>query len=459
MAPSASPAAATEADVNGGPGRIDVDARIDAQALGPRHYVVAVLAFLVLVVDGYDLSISAQMLPAIAHSFGVASAPLLQAYALQMVGTAIGALALSPVADHVGRRPVLLGSLVAFAIVTLACAAARDVLLFVWLRAATGLIGGVLTPVVVSLLADVFPARWRATYVGVVYTGLTVGPLLSTQAVGWLLEPFGWASCFWAGGLLTLALIPFVWALLPESPRHLAARDPSHPGLHRALRLSGVAVDPEARVFSTYRPSSPDVPVVSLFQQRRAVMTLVVWSAAILSLSAGSLSGLLPTLFHDLAHIPVARFARAFSLTFIGSLPAAFTVGLIMDRVGPYKTIFGFFLGAGLAFIGLITAPFGTPAFYVLLFCAGVCSTAAIQGLNILTPALYPPRMRAAAVGWKGGVSRLSSAITPMLGIAILGSGWGLGAALAMIGAPYLAGAACFPILFLAVRGRGHAGP
>ncbi len=426
------------------PERVDLDRLLDEHPATPLHLLITLLGFAVLLVDGYDLFVTSQLLPPIASSFHVHTAALTSSYAVQLVGSALGTFVIGPIADRLGRRPALLTSLGLFGLATLASVGCSNTTTFNVTRFMAGFLGGGLMPIAVSLVADVVPRRWRGALIGAVYGGLTIGPLGSALATGQLLGVFGWRSAYWIGGLMPLMLWPFAFAFVAESPRLLARRNPADPRIRRALR--GLGVRSIGKVFLT-EPARHANPVVGLFRGGRGVLTLALWLASVLSLMAVTLYTLLGAFYHEFDGIPLAHFAGYLTLALIGSAAAVFGVGPVMDRIGAYRSLFVLALGGAIDVVALAGLKVGTPAFDLTIFLGGFAVAGAQQSLNILTPVLYPAAMRAAAVGWKGGLSRLASAAAPALGGMIMARRAGLPVALTVTAVPLVLLALGTPLL------------
>jgi MFS family permease len=114
------------------------------------------------------------------------------------------------IADLRGRIPVLVGSLVVFAVGSLVTASAYDLGSMVTGRVLQGIGGGGLVPATLALVADLYPPRRRGVPLGVVGAvqefGNVVGPLYGAVVLA-----FGtWRDIFWinlAGGLVLAVVI------------------------------------------------------------------------------------------------------------------------------------------------------------------------------------------------------------------------------------------------------------
>ena len=142
------------------------------------------------------------------------SAEQLQEGAPIISGFLLGYTAVLPlvgrIADLRGRIPVLVGSLVVFAVGSMVTASAYDLGSMVTGRVLQGIGGGGLVPATLALVADLYPPRRRGLPLGVVGAvqefGNVVGPLYGAVVLA-----FGtWRDIFWinlAVGLVLAAVI------------------------------------------------------------------------------------------------------------------------------------------------------------------------------------------------------------------------------------------------------------
>ncbi len=171
-----------------------------------RRLAFAATGVLVAAADTYVVVIA---LPAIMDGLGIGIDHLQQTTPI-ISGYLLGYVAVLPLighlSDRVGRRPVLLGCLSAFAAGSLVTATASSLALLVAGRALAGLGGGGLVPVTLALVADGWPVERRGLPLGVVSgvqeLGSVLGPLYGAAVVALA----GWRWIFWLNLPLTAAV-------------------------------------------------------------------------------------------------------------------------------------------------------------------------------------------------------------------------------------------------------------
>ncbi len=167
------------------------------------------------------------------------------AISLTLLMNAILQLLIGPIADNLGRRPVILGGLAIFVLATIGCILATDVKVFLAFRMmqASVVVGMVLSRAVVR---DLYPPDEAASMIGYVTMGMSLVPMVAPVFGGALAEAFGWHSNFWlmlVAGVLMLAL---VWGDLGETATRsgltLGKQFSQYPELFRSPRFWGYAL-------------------------------------------------------------------------------------------------------------------------------------------------------------------------------------------------------------------------
>jgi AAHS family 4-hydroxybenzoate transporter-like MFS transporter len=404
------------------------EARLETQRLGPLQLRVALLCTLAQMFDGYDITSIGMAVPSLSAAWHIPGAAFANTFVMSSVGIMVGALVSGPAGDRLGRKPVLIVSLMFLAVSSLACMYATSIPELVVWRFVTGIgIGGIM-PATVALTSDYVPERLRAPIVMVIFTGNPLGGFLGGQAIAQLLPAFGWPVIFFIGGMLPLVLIPVMLLWLPESPRFLLARGRMTTRTERLLQT--LNIEPEGMV----RESGPatghtvDVatgnPVAGLFRDGLAATTVFVWILYFANLlSIYLISYWLPTVL-NLSGLAPADAVFAASLMSAGPLVSVFAMAPLARHFGPQRVL-AVMLSTGVLVIGtvgLANPPHGM--LLVAIFLMGCCTVGSMTGINGMTAALYPARVRTTGMGWALGIGRLGGIGGPWLGGVLLTMGW-----------------------------------
>jgi AAHS family 4-hydroxybenzoate transporter-like MFS transporter len=400
------------------------EARLEAQRLGPLQLRVAFLCTLAQMFDGYDITSIGMAVPSLSAAWQIPGPAFANTFVISSVGIMVGALLSGPAGDRLGRKPVLIVSLLFLTVSSLACVYATSISELVAWRFVTGIgIGGIM-PATVALTSDYVPERLRAPIVMVIFTGNPLGGFLGGQLIAQLLPHFGWPVIFWIGGLLPLALIPVMLVWLPESPRFLLARGRMTTSTERLLQTLNIepagAADGTAHVVDVSRGN----PVAGLFRDGLATTTVLVWILYFANLlSIYLISYWLPTVL-NLSGLSPADSVFAASLMSAGPLLSVFAMAPLARHFGPQRVL-AVMLSTGvivIAAVGLANPPHDM--LLLAIFLMGCCTVGSMTGINGMTAALYPARVRTTGMGWALGIGRLGGIGGPWLGGVLLVAGW-----------------------------------
>ncbi|MEM1064131.1 MAG: multidrug effflux MFS transporter [Pseudomonadota bacterium] len=163
-----------------------------------------------------SLNVFLPSLPGMAEDFGADYRLLQLSVAIYLAVNAVLQLAIGPISDRYGRRPVILWSCVLFLIATLGCILSTNAAMFLAFRMAQAVIvtGMVLSRAVVR---DMVPQDQAASMIGYVTMGMAIVPMVGPAIGGLLDEALGWRANFWMLIILGLALWWLCWRDLGET--------------------------------------------------------------------------------------------------------------------------------------------------------------------------------------------------------------------------------------------------
>lgn len=357
--------------------------------------LVTGLCVVIAMVDGFDATAMAYVVPALARQWQVPPGSFGPVFGMTYAGMLLGALGSGILADRVGRKPALLGAMAVFGTLMLATVLATDRSEMLVIRFCTGLgLGGAL-PNLTALMAEFLPPDRRATGVAIMGTGIPVGSALGGFVTATLLGPLGWQSVFVVGGVLALVCCALTAWKLPESPLY---RRPSAGPAHGMAQRTGAA----------------------LFGGGAAAATLLLWLTLVLNyFDLHGLTAWTPTLLNRAGLSPAQAASVGGAASLFGTLGMV-AVGMLMDRLGPFRVIAFTFTATALALFVVVLSPGNVVVLAVALFLA----TAGVDGANVgmfaLAARQYPNATRATGVGWAIGIGRFGSIVGPVVGGALL---------------------------------------
>lgn len=400
------------------------EAALERQRFGSLQLRVAIFCGLAQGFDGYDISAIGMAAPSLSHAWSTAPASFAIAFVMSNVGVMVGALASGPSGDRLGRKPVILASLLFLGIFSLASAYATSIQMLAFLRFMTGIGIGALMPSTVALVSDYAPERLRAIVAMAIFSGNPLGGFLGGQLIAQLLPIYGWTCIFYIGGALPLILFPILLIWMPESPRFLLAHNRRSARALRIFATLGIAPDTIRLAGGTRLDLARGNTVAALFADGYALRTILFWIMFFCSLLSLYLIGFwLPTVLH-LEGLTPADAVFASSLYSAGGVLAVFALGPLSNRFG-LEPVFSGCLALGTVVIAAVAIghlPY--LPLLALIFIMGVCVIGGQCGVNGLSAARYPARIRNTGVGWALGMGRLGGIFGPGLGGFLLGSGW-----------------------------------
>lgn len=384
--------------------------------------LIVATAFLVAALEGYDIQAFGVAAPHLAPDLGLGPAQLGWAASAAMAGLVLGAFAGGWAADRTGRKPVLIASVLAFAVFSLATAFAHDQPMLLAARFLTGLGFGGAMPNLIAIAVEISPPGRRAATTSAMFCGMPAGGAAVALFARWAGPDLDWRTIFMIGGVLPLLIVPAIAFVLPETrPDHA-------PGADRRL-------------------------LHALFAEGRAGPTLLLWAVNILTLIVLYLMlNWLPTLV--VAKGLTAADGATASLAFnVVGVMGALILGLVVDRVGARWSLVAAYLGLAAAMAALETAT-GLAPILVFSAAAGFLVLGAQYALYALAPRLYGPQVRAAGAGAAVGIGRFGSIIGPLLAGELRQAGWTAGQVLGALAPVALAAGGAILLLTVIAKLR-----
>lgn len=398
--------------------RFDVARFIDDRPIGWREVTTLAVVSIMLFIDGFDMYFLGKIAPDVARGLGAQPEDMATVFVPQQIGMAIGAFLMPPVADKIGRKPILALCLVVFGLLSLWAVFSTSLDMLAILRGLSGIFYSAMLPIGLAFLSEMTPKRRRASFMSIALVCFSAGNLASAAMVRWLLEDYGWQIGFWLGGFLPLAALPLL-LLIPESLPFRVSRDSSDRRIAREI----AKIDPRVELSGDelFHMGNADkaekTGPMALFTGKYRLQTILLFAVCFFSLgNIALLANWMATWMEAFAGISLKQFATLMMIGFAGGAAGTLSMGWLMDRLNPYYLIAAFFAVDAAALVSLGIFPGGSLFFTVALVVWNYCQVGGQTGINTLATLGYPPEMRSTGIGWAGGVGRMAGIILPAFG-------------------------------------------
>ena len=360
-------------------------------------YRAVSICFLVALFEGLDIQSMGVAAPRVAAAFHLDPGQMGIVMSSSTLGLMIGAALGGWLSDRLGRKVVIMASMAALGVFSLATAFAPDFHLLILARVLAGLGLGGAFPNLIALVSEVTPRAHRVTALGSMYCGLPLGGA-SAGALMAAGSPSEWRSVFFVGGIGPILLVLLLARCLPQA---------------KSIGNSSGQVDTEA---------SQQRFVDGLFGARTG-STLLLWISYFFTLLA---------VYLLLNWLPSLLIAKGYSRTQgstcavlmnIGAAVGSIILGRLSDRGSP-RSILAATYGGMIAALYALTIAKGDSIFLAAFF-AGFFIIGGQLVLYAIAPTLYPDAFRGTGVGAAVAAGRIGSVAGPLLAGALLVHGFG----------------------------------
>ncbi|EML9987701.1 TPA: aromatic acid/H+ symport family MFS transporter [Citrobacter amalonaticus] len=384
----------------------DIQAFINEHPFSKYQWMILVLCFVTVAMDGFDTAIIGFIASDLVQEWGVEKSALGPVMSAALVGLAVGALTAGPMADRIGRKKVLIMSILVFGGFSLLTAFASTLNQLTALRFLTGLGLGAAMPNAATLMSEYAPERRRALLVNLMFVGFPIGSSMGGFVSAWLIPHYGWQSVLILGGVMPLVLAVVLIVLLPESARYLVVKNKSQQQIGTILRR--IAPLPEATHFVLRETGQikEKSALGVIFSPRYALGTVMLCLTYFMGLLIFYLlTSWLPLLIRETG----ATLSQASIITALFPLGGGIGVlvlGALMDKFNPNKVVaVGWLLtGVFVCLVGFSTSSLVLMG--VMVFIAGTIMNGAQSSMPALAAGFYPTQGRATGVAWMLGLGR-----------------------------------------------------
>jgi DHA1 family bicyclomycin/chloramphenicol resistance-like MFS transporter len=187
-----------------------------ANNVTPSRRLTLIVALLTMI-GPFTIDTYLPSFPAIEAEFDVSRALLSQSLAFYLAAFAIATLVWGPLSDRIGRRMVVMLSLLLYLGASLGCALASDYWHFLIFRLLQGVAAGGGLAAGRTMLRDVYSPQEAQRTLARVMMMFALAPAIAPVIGGWLQDTFDWRSVFYFLTLYSALIFVLVVAWVPET--------------------------------------------------------------------------------------------------------------------------------------------------------------------------------------------------------------------------------------------------
>jgi putative MFS transporter len=346
--------------------------------------------------EGYDASILGLLLPDIQSSFHVSEAVL----GITRIPIELGLFAaffVARLSDRLGRRPMLLWSVVGYTVFTALTALSWDIWSFAFFQFASRIFLGAEYAVGVTMIVEEFPAARRGRALGTLLTFAALGTIVVGVLLGVGLQngPLEWRA-FYVVGLLPLLVLSVYRRRIKETRRFLE------------VKAGRVAADPEPSMLEPWRPRyRRNLVLVGLMHMLRSIPLFgsTAWWAYYAERERGFSTGKV-----------AVYIICAYGLGCAGY----YVCGRAMERYGRRPTAMVYFAG-GITFSIVVFQTTSTLLSFVGLLLAVFFGLGIGPVMGAFATELFPTEIRGQAAAWTRNVFDIAGYVFGPALVGILG--------------------------------------
>jgi AAHS family 4-hydroxybenzoate transporter-like MFS transporter len=385
---------------------VDVQEFLNNHPFSGFQWLIFALCFLIVLLDGFDTAAIGFIAPSLLKEWGITRPALAPVLSAALFGLAAGALASGPLADRIGRKNVLTGSVLLFGIACTWSGFSADLTQLTVLRFVTGLGLGAAMPNAVTLMSEYCPDHRRSTLTNAMFCGFPLGAAFGGFLAAWMIPHWGWRSVLLLGGAAPLVLALLMLLFLPESVRYMVAKAYPTQRIRAALmRISSSAAEAKDFFMTEKAVTVAKSGAGVVLSKPYAVGSLMLWLAYFMGLVIFyALINWMPVLFKDagLNQQTATLIAALFPLggvgaIFFGWLMDRFNANLIIAIGYALTAVCIYAIGQAIGSVGMLM---------VTVFLGGTIMNTAQSSMPALAAAFYPTQGRATGVAWMLGIGR-----------------------------------------------------
>lgn len=403
--------------------QIDIKTALEEKSMNKFQWFIVGLLAVLYIIDGMDFMIMSYVANSVAADLTLSATQVGLLISTGLIGMTVGSIFISPLADKIGRRNLILGGLVICAISMFASSITKGFNELLVYRFVSGLgLGAISTGCMV--LASEFSSKInKGLSVAILSAAYGAGATLGGILTRYYISDLGWRYTFVAAGVITVFAFIASLKLLPESVEYLMFRKPKN-ALERLNKL----------LAKLQMPAVTSIPEITLATKESGTFKLLLSSQYIVQtlLLWFSMFFILFGFYFVLGFTPKIIAASGLSneqsiqigmMVSLGSIVGSVILGLLTTKIGLFKSLMSFLFLSAASMIGFVALSSMTLFMIVFAVALGMFAAGSLAGAYSTTMNIYDVNVRSTGLGVATGIGRFGGIASPIIAGYLLDQG------------------------------------
>lgn len=379
-----------------------------------QWFIIGICLFL-YIIDGFDFMVMAYVASSIGAELSLTSTHIGALISAGLVGMTVGSIFVAPLADRIGRKNLVIISLILCAGSMVAATFVRSAFELGICRFITGIgIGGIQISCMV-LATEYSSKRLKSFSVGLLSAGYGLGATLGGLLAVYLIGSFGWRYVFLFGGIATFAGLLFTIRYLPESIEYLLYKQPQQAleklnvifkkmGLQRLESLPAQVLKPTGK--SNFK---------KIFNEKYCVQTLILWfSMFFILFGFYFVMGWTPKIISSSGLSKESGITIGMMIS-AGGMIGAIALGILSTKYRVFHVQVFFLCATALSVFMFVNATSSPNLLILSAIILGLFINGCLAGIYSISTSIYEVDVRSTGVGFATGIGRFGGISSPII--------------------------------------------
>lgn len=423
--------------------------QIDTGAMSRHQWGTVALCMLLTIIDGFDILVLAYTATSLTTEWALSGSVLGLLLSAGLLGMAAGTMFVAPLADKIGRRPLVLICLSSTTVAMFLSAFAENAVQMGILRVITGLgMGGIIVSANV-LASEVSSKRWRGLAVSLNTVGYAFGATIVGIVAVVVQASYSWRGVFIVGATMTLIALLVTSVRLPESVDFLY-RSKKANALHQvnalAAKMNLFAVTDLETNSGTSRAGLRNALQTLLSVQYRRTTVIICCGFFLTMFGYYFVQSWTPRLLVS-AGLSESQGNLGGTLLNFGGMAGAAVLGILVARLPLRRVLATYLAVSGVLLCVFAIAPSSLVLAFTVAVLIGLFVNGCMAGLFTLATGSYESSIRSTATGWATTVGRVGAIVAPVVAGGLVDLEWSTSALYLLMSTSFFAASAAILML------------